>query len=125
VNGTTDPNRFNWIGGYASVNNVSTYLNHHPDNHSLFFYPSNPNKMISGHDGGLSITENNLANPVTWTAVNNGYFTTQAYAVAIDEGTAGDTRMMAGFQDNGKWTTISDGTGATWIEEFGGAMGAM
>ncbi|TAF67332.1 MAG: T9SS C-terminal target domain-containing protein [Cytophagales bacterium] len=123
VNATTDPNRFNWIGGYATANNVSTYSNHHPDNHALVFFPSNPKKAISAHDGGLSVTEDITASPVVWKALNNGYFTTQAYGLAIDENTAGDMRMMAGFQDNGKWTTYGTSSNDIWYEEFGGGDG--
>ncbi len=46
-----------WIGGYATVNNVSQYANHHPDQHSMVFLnPPNSNVLYSGHDGGVSRT---------------------------------------------------------------------
>lgn len=117
-----------WIGGYSPANNVSTYVNHHPDNHALVFYPSNPARMLTGHDGGISRTEDNLANnvgtfPVTWTLLSNGYYTTQIYGLAIDPGTANDPRLMAGFQDNGKWTATSTSGTANWFEEFAGGDG--
>ena len=34
----------------------SEYANHHPDQHAMVFYPSNSKKMLSGHDGGISLT---------------------------------------------------------------------
>lgn len=112
-----------WIGGYHKTNFF--YPGHHPDNHSLVFFPSNPKKMISGHDGGISLTEDNLAtgsqHPVVWSYLNNGYYTTQIYGMDIDAKTAGDPRLSAGFQDNGKWTTHSfDGTAAWKQENFYG-----
>jgi MAM domain, meprin/A5/mu/Secretion system C-terminal sorting domain len=110
-----------WIAGYNNaLNNFSLYPNHHPDQHSMVFFPSNPNKVITGHDGGLSITQNittNLAtNPVTWTSLNNGYLTTQVYALAVGPGNL----IMAGFQDNSTWATTSASANATWIDQFSG-----
>ena len=109
-----------WIAGYNTLNNVSLYPNHHPDQHSMVFFPSNPNKVITGHDGGLSITQNittNLAtHPVTWTSLNNGYLTTQVYALAVGPGNL----IMAGFQDNSTWATTSASANAMWIDQFSG-----
>jgi len=116
-----------WIGGYAVANDVSRYPNQHPDQHSLVFLPSNANKVITGHDGGLSLTEDISRTGdgnVVWKELNNGYFTTQAYTVGIDEVTAGDNRMMAGFQDRSKWTTTTGASEANWLEELGGGDGA-
>ncbi|MFO0507794.1 MAG: hypothetical protein ACK5YS_02865, partial [bacterium] len=109
-----------WIAGYNTLNDVTLYPNHHPDQHSLVFYPSNPNKVITGHDGGLSVTQDittNLAiNPVAWTSLNNGYLTTQVYALAVGPGDL----VMAGFQDNSTWSTVSNSPSATWIDQFSG-----
>ncbi|WP_299463175.1 IPT/TIG domain-containing protein [uncultured Microscilla sp.] len=108
-----------WIGGYHKTNFF--YPEHHPDNHSLVFFPSDAKKMISGHDGGVSITTDNLAtggdHPVVWTYLNNGYYTTQIYGMDIDAKTAGDPRLSAGFQDNGKWTTHSFSGTSPWKQE--------
>jgi len=125
---TTTNNR--WIGGYSPANNVSRYPNHHPDNHSFVFFPATPNTAISGHDGGISkttdITRVATGNePVLWTQLNNGYITTQAYSVAIDNNTSGDARIMAGFQDNGKWYNNTTSTTAVWGEEVAGGDGAF
>lgn len=121
-----------WVGGYSPVNNVSTYNNHHPDNHALVFFPSDPTKMITGHDGGVSYTDNNLAtnaqdalHPIAWTSLSNGYYTTQIYGMHIDPETAGDNRLIIGLQDNGKWTVNNTSATAAWGEEVGGGDGAF
>ncbi|EAY26036.1 GEVED domain-containing protein [Microscilla marina] len=128
TNGFTSTGGNTWVGGYSPANNVSTYDNHHPDNHSLVFYPSNPARMLTGHDGGISRTENNLANsagtfPVSWTSLSNGYYTTQIYGIAIDPETANDSRLMVGLQDNGKWTATSFSGTSNWGEERAGGDG--
>jgi|GEM_PF-150388 len=121
---TTRVTATGWIGGYSPANNVSIYPNHHPDQHVLLFYPSNPNKSLSAHDGGVCVTDNILsANPgilpVTWRSLNNGYLTTQPYTVAIDP-KGGNDLLIAGFQDNGTWFTTSTTLTDPWPEAFGG-----
>ncbi|MDN5213376.1 T9SS type A sorting domain-containing protein [Fulvivirgaceae bacterium BMA12] len=121
---TTPAGPESWIGGYALVNNFSVYPDHHPDQHALLFYPSDPNKALSGNDGGVQVTNNILAEnpglePVDWVSLNNGYVTTQPYAVAFDpEGSDGS--LVAGFQDNGTWFTSDLNPTTPWIEDFGG-----
>lgn len=123
-------NNIRWIGGYSTVNNVSTYTNSHPDMHGIVFIPGNPDQMLVGNDGGVQLTTNNLRNvsgnePVQYTSLNNGYFTTQAYAVAIDRFTAGDNRILIGLQDNGKWYTNTTVETDTWLEEVAGGDGTF
>jgi hypothetical protein len=89
-----------WIGGYDIANNVSQYPDHHPDQHNLIFYPGNPNRAISAHDGGLSRTENITANNVTWTDIDAGYNVTQFYKLSVHPD-ADDIRILGGTQDNG------------------------
>lgn len=133
TNGFADASTNAWIAGYSPLNNVSLYTNHHPDNHSMVFYPSNPNRVITGHDGGLSRTENILQNdtttvePVTWESLNNGYFTTQPYAISIDPVVANDNRIIAGFQDNATWMTTSKASDAIWrsLESGDGSYNAI
>ena len=108
-----------WVGGYSPVNNFSRYENHHPDQHGLIFSQSNPNGMYSGHDGGLSKTTNNMADPIAWTPLNNGYFTTQFYSVAIDP-TSGSNKIMGGTQDNGTHFTNSTSSSTPWVVLTGG-----
>ncbi len=109
-----------WIGGYATANNVSEYSNQHPDQHSLAFSPTNPAVLYSGHDGGLSVTSNDVASTVGWSSLNRGYYTTQFYTVAIDHGTSGNSVVIGGMQDNGSWFTNSSLATASWISELGG-----
>ncbi|MCI0706994.1 MAG: T9SS type A sorting domain-containing protein [Ignavibacteriae bacterium] len=105
-----------WIGGYATANDISRYDNHHPDQHSFAFLPSNASIAFSGHDGGISKTTNILASPVTWTSLNSGYFTTQFYTTAIDHGTNGNNVIIGGMQDNGTWAVNSTNSGDDWAE---------
>lgn len=115
-----------WIGGYTPTNDsYDSYTNHHPDQHSLVFYNSDANKAISGHDGGLSRTNNISSNnsgeeKVSWTFLNTGYLTTQSYTVALDMENAGDNKILSGFQDNGSWSTTSSVGTAYWEYELGG-----
>ncbi len=113
-----------WVAGYSPLNNVSLYTNQHPDQHELVFYPSNPNRALSGNDGGVFITEDITATnagiePVEWESLNNGYITTQPYHVAFDPEANSDD-LVAGFQDNGTWYTNSTASNAIWEEDFGG-----
>jgi len=113
-----------WIGGYATANNVSQYDNHHPDQHALVFLSDNKS-LLSGHDGGISLTQNykqtqdsdpndngsssNLdLKPVDWISLNNGYLTTQAYTVGIDAKDLESFEILTGFQDNGTWYTYKE-----------------
>lgn len=89
-----------WIGGYSKSNNYSQYPNHHPDQHIIAFDPSNPNRVWSGHDGGLSVTNDITASSVSWTDMNNSYITSQFYTIALSP-QADDRRLMGGTQDNG------------------------
>ncbi|NAY91838.1 T9SS type A sorting domain-containing protein [Muricauda sp. JGD-17] len=121
--GFTTPAGFeSWIGGYTIFSNsFAVYPDHHPDQHNLVFLPSNPNKAISANDGGVRVTEDITitSEPVSWTSLNNGYITTQPYAIAIDpEGNSQD--VVAGFQDNGSWFTNSINGNDPWEEDFGG-----
>jgi photosystem II stability/assembly factor-like uncharacterized protein len=124
TNGFTSTAGTRWIGGYSPLNNVSIYPNQHPDQHALVFYPSDPNKALSGNDGGVQYTDNILASnagtlPVAWTSRNNGYLTTQPYTVSIAPTGSGE-HLVAGFQDNGTWFTSTNTLTTPWTEEFGG-----
>ncbi|MEP4095016.1 T9SS type A sorting domain-containing protein [Reichenbachiella sp.] len=121
---TTPAGQESWIAGYSPINDVSVYPDQHPDHHALVFYPSNPNKVLSGTDGGVFLAEDittsiSAAEPVDWTSLNNGYVTTQPYAVAFDPEPNSDD-LLAGFQDNGTWFTSSTKKTEPWIEDFGG-----
>jgi hypothetical protein len=121
-------NKTYWIGGYSPANDVSFYINQHPDQHAIVFFPSDPKKMLVGHDGGISYTTNNMGDspgyvPVAWTSLNNGYLTTQAYAIGIKEYSKFDNDILCGFQDNGTWFTGYMDPDDPWLEEYSGDGG--
>ena len=91
----------------------------HADQHEFVFFPSDPDRMLSGHDGGVSITANNAASPVRWESLNNGYATTQFYSVAIDPTTSGSLTIIGGTQDNGSWFLNDDEERTDWVKIFG------
>lgn len=117
-------NANHWIGGYSPKNDVSLYPDQHPDMHACVFYPSNPNRVLNANDGGVFRTENirestSFEEPVDWVSLNNGYITTQPYAISFDPETE-SKELLAGFQDNGTWYTNKNNTKNPWIEELGG-----
>ncbi|KAB2915951.1 MAG: T9SS type A sorting domain-containing protein [Bacteroidetes bacterium] len=109
------------IGGYAQGTkrpDFKIYENHHPDQHNFIFLNSNPDKAISTHDGGISITDNIKAGTVKWQSLNNGYVTTQFYTIAINEAVAGDHTIIGGLQDNGTLFTNKNDQRNPWNEIF-------
>ncbi|MTI33559.1 FlgD immunoglobulin-like domain containing protein [Xanthovirga aplysinae] len=111
-----------WIGGYSTENDISNYKNHHPDQHAIFFYPSNPDEMLSGHDGGISKTSNNKAGEVNWQNLNNGYVTAQFYTIAIDKASDSDL-IIGGLQDNGSYAGIIENMSEQWTQLLSGDGG--
>ena len=96
--------------GFRDSANTRTIMGsgQHADQHEIIFFPSNANAMLTGHDGGVSLTENNVTNTIRWQSLNNGYATTQFYSIAIDHAVAGNETMIGGTQDNGTWFLNSD-----------------
>jgi hypothetical protein len=114
---------YDWIGGYqCDEQSPSNYIwpNHHPDNHNLAFLPSNPQAMVSSHDGGLSKTLNLSDNNIVWESMNKGYGTSQFYTVAIEQGNTSSEFIMGGLQDNGTWHTTSANPNQDWLPTFYG-----
>lgn len=111
-----------WIGGYAvntSRPDFQLYKNHHPDNHDLVFLPGSPDKAYSMHDGGISYSENIMANDVVWDDKSRSYITSQFYTIAIDQSKINDNKIIGGLQDNG--TMFMDVYGpASWQLTFNG-----
>jgi photosystem II stability/assembly factor-like uncharacterized protein len=69
----------------------------HPDHHAFWIHPDDPNYMIGGNDGGMTISRDGGKN---WTFVNNlpvGQF----YHVNIDNDFP--YNIYGGMQDNGSW----------------------
>jgi PKD repeat protein len=81
---------------YWNANRTSSFYVH-ADHHELVFVPGSDSLLLSGSDGGLSIT-NNLG--TTWETRNYHYNVTQFYAVGIHPG-AGNNTYLSGAQDNG------------------------
>ncbi len=128
TSGFSDTTHTSWVGGYTPLNNsYRGYTNHHSDQHSLAFNPLNPLTLVSGHDGGISLTYNcldNVANAdgetIDWISLDNGYLTTQNYVVGIDHESAAPNAIIASFQDNGTWLTQSTDPSQPWEKMFGG-----
>lgn len=111
-----------WIGGYGWPKPGSLfplYPNHHPDQHGFVFMPTDPTKGYSYNDAGIMRTDNLLADTVQWTSLNNGYLTTQFYAVATPD-VANDTRLIGGMQDNGSYMTSTRELTDHWVTRLGG-----
>ena len=104
------------MGGYGvgtTLPDFQLFPNHHPDCHGVVFYPSNFNKMISIHDGGLSLTQNCMATSVDWQYLNNGYVTTQFYTITQDA--ASTSKFVAGgTQDNGTYANMQPSATNNW-----------
>jgi hypothetical protein len=122
---TTTNNK--WIGGYQcdplpydDINWQLSYPNHHPDQHYMMFLPSDPNVMINVNDGGIYKTVDNLVDSVEWVPLNNGFVTTQFYAIAMQPGITTSEVIIGGMQDNGTWFTNTDEFDSSWVEIGGG-----
>ncbi|MEM9663649.1 MAG: FlgD immunoglobulin-like domain containing protein [Bacteroidota bacterium] len=87
----------------------------HVDHHALAFHPTNPNRVLSGHDGGISISDDG---GTSWRRVD-GLPITQFYEVGLDP--SNPDRLLGGTQDNGTilgdarapdaWTSLQGGDG--------------
>ena len=117
-----DSTHTTYMGGYlpyTHLPHVLDYPEHHPDQHGIYFMPSNPDVMISTNDGGIWKTTNCTADSVTWTSLNNGYLSTMFYGVAMDHGSTSDV-LTGGAQDNGSWWSGSSDATANWTYTTGG-----
>lgn len=117
TDGFTTSNNTDWIGGYkCDTIDPSNYVypNHHPDNHYMLFNAAG--QMYSANDGGVQRCDDPLAPTITWTDLNNGYYTTQFYAVAMEEGDATSDIIIGGMQDNGTWFTNDQSINTLWQE---------
>ncbi|HZV13530.1 MAG TPA: hypothetical protein VFA55_09970, partial [Candidatus Kapabacteria bacterium] len=107
--------------GLATSSNVSTITGYmHVDQHSMAFFKSDPTSMVVGNDGGLFMTSSNTAPTVSWNSLDNGYYTTQFYTVAIDHSTPGNTIVIGGMQDNSTFFTNSTDPTQAWSYLSGG-----
>jgi photosystem II stability/assembly factor-like uncharacterized protein len=108
---------------------IGAYDDFHVDQHSITFYPSDPSVMIVGNDGGLFRTNDNVADvdttpngtQIDWESLNDGYVTTQFYAIALDHGTPGSETILGGTQDNSWLFTTSSDPLTPWTSIFKGS----
>jgi Secretion system C-terminal sorting domain len=123
TSGFQDSTNTTFIGGYeqfSAMPVINSYPNHHPDQHTITFLPSNPNVMFSTNDGGVFKTIDNAATQVIWEDLNKGYLTTMFYTVAVDHATPNNPIIVAGAQDNGTWYTNSTDPTTPWTRPRGG-----
>ncbi len=122
TDGFTSTNNTKWIGGYSPDNDASRYLNHHPDQHLIIYYPSNRNRMLSFNDGGIRLTENNRADSIQWSSLNNGFVTSQFYQVSQQPDEASQV-IVGGMQDNGVYVKNAPIENSPWTRILGGDGG--
>jgi hypothetical protein len=106
--------------GFASSKKTIQLYSPHVDQNSMAFFPSNPDAMVIGCDGGLFFTANNLSYNIKWISLNNSYATTQFYTVAIDHSTPGDKTIVGGMQDNNTYFTSNTDATKPWKQILGG-----
>ncbi len=111
TNGFGDTLNTTMVGGYG------THL--HPDQHAIESLPSNPNVLINGSDGGITVTNNCMVDNISWTLKNNGLISSQYYSVAIDKITDNNEIMIGGLQDQGS-AMKSNSELNNWFQIFGG-----
>lgn len=110
TNGFVDTLQVMRVGGYSIDGDEDyNYFNgggkHYPDQQNLFFHPDDPDIMISTTDGGIHRTMNCTETVMRWESLNNGYLSSQFYAIGIDQTTAGSRVVVGGLQDRGTWWT--------------------
>lgn len=113
---------FEWIGGYNTENDGTIYPNHYVDQHAIVFYSGDSDKMLTGNDGGVQVTNDNLAENVSYTNLNNGYVTGQFYTVGIDRSRVNNI-IFGGMQDNGTYFTDKAFAEDNWDRALGGDGG--
>ncbi len=92
----------------------------HPDHHSLWIDPKDPNRMVEGNDGGVYISSDAGK---SWSFLNNIPIE-QFYMVAADD--ARPYLLCGGLQDNNGWCGPSNSltrggiTGGDWWTATGG-----
>ena len=104
----TDENRVYALSGplLLSANGGKTFSeiaeSIHGDYHALWIDPANPERLLSGSDGGFQFSQNC---GTTWDFVNTLPFA-QVYHVDVD--LAEPYNVLAGFQDNEVWRGPSE-----------------
>ncbi|MCO5250829.1 MAG: T9SS type A sorting domain-containing protein [Candidatus Kapabacteria bacterium] len=117
-NGFRTPD-FAWIGGTCPFEDCDynfRYPNHHADNHAIVFSRHDYNRVYTGSDGGVHVTLDGEADVVEWISLNNGYYTTQFYSIAIEHSERNSIEIIGGMQDNGTMIAKSMNVMDRWTE---------
>lgn len=117
-NGFRTPD-FAWIGGTCPFEDCDynfRYPNHHADNHAIIFSRSDYNRVYTGSDGGVHVTLDGEADVVEWISLNNGYYTTQFYSIAIEHSDRNSVEIIGGMQDNGTMIAKTANVLDKWTE---------
>jgi len=120
TDGFTSPDNTTFMAGYKEDTQLplfDLYKGHHPDQHEMFFLPSNPNVAFTGSDGGVHRTDDVMAETVEWASLNNGYLATQFYTVAFPRHNESPI-LIGGLQDNGTHFTPSADPESPWKISF-------
>lgn len=125
TNGFADTMQVKRVGGYSIDGDEDyNYFNgggkHYPDQQNIWFHPNNPNIMISTTDGGVHRTTNCVAPVMQWESLNNGYISSQFYAIGIDQETPDSRVIIGGLQDRGTWWTNESIESNPWQHIRGG-----
>ena len=103
-----------WLDLYRSTNGGASFSfrsgSMHVDHHALWIDPANPDRLISGNDGGVYRSANGGA---SWTKTTGGLAVTQFYTAEIDA--AAPERLYGGTQDNGTNRTLGPIDGWTFV----------
>lgn len=117
------PGGYRWVGGYqCDTDDPKNYVwpNHHPDQHWLEFGNGDPTRLYSTNDGGMHVAHDPMADSIEWTVLNDRYYTSQFYTVAIEEGAATSPFILGGLQDNGSFLCTSTDVNTPWATVGGG-----
>ena len=126
LTGFTDTINVQRVGGYVidGDTNYNTRIGYqHPDQQNIIFNPLNPDAMIASTDGGVHKCIQADELNIKWTSLNNGYVTSQFYAIGMDHGTKGSNVILGGLQDQGTYWTNSADANKPW-KSIRGADGA-
>jgi hypothetical protein len=127
TSGFTNTSTTQKVAGYEITGRTfGLFPNQHPDQHDLVFSRTNPNIVFTANDGGIRRCENIMAEneAIEWRSLNNGFFSTQFYTVAIDQARAGENTLIGGLQDQGSWRTTTTQLADSW-DRVAGADGAF
>ncbi len=108
------------IDGGKTFTRAADFGQAHADHHALWIHPKNPNLLINGNDGGVSISRDGGKKWIFSENIPIGQF----YHVAVDNEIP--YNVYGGLQDNGSWrgpayTWMSDGLrNYLWQSVWGG-----